>query len=442
MATTREKRKKRQRASASKRAEKRAAGDRSTIRKPDGISFYKKKEGIRKLNIVEYKVGKGNPFADEGRFHYERTFYVHYIPVPGGKAGRICARKTAGKKCYVCDHISKLQQDEDADEKLIRDLLPRERQIFLVNDPKDDENPLQIYEDAYGNFGERLDKEITAEKEDNPDVEAFAAPGEEGKTLKVGFTEESFAGNKYLAADTIKFLPRNEDADSDIWEHDHCLDAMIVIPDYDTLKKEFLGEDDEDEDEDKPKKKKGKEEDDEEDEDEDEEDGDSKEDTEEDNDEDDEEADEEDDEVKPKKKKASASSKSKSEDEDDEDEEDDADEEDEDDKPPFPFKKGDKVSFVYKGKKLVGVIAKIDVENELVRIKHKDRDQLYNIDIADDNLKKLKAKKKEAEEEEDDEEDEKPAKKTSKKKSKDEDEDEDDDIPFDDDDEEEEEEDD
>lgn len=429
--TTREKRKKRQRTSASKRAEKRAAGDRSTIKKPDGLTFFKKKEGIRKINLVEFKVGKGNPFADEGSFHYERTFYVHYIPFAGGTVGRVCARKTAGKKCFVCDHIAKLQKDEDQDEKLIKDLLPRERQIFLVNDPKDEENPLQIYEDAHGNFGERLDKEILSEKEDNPDVEAFAAPGEEGKTLKVNFSEASFGSRKYIEADTIKFLPRNEDADPDIWEHEHCLDDMIVIPDYNTLKKEFLGEEDEDENEDKPKKKKKKE-DDEDDEDEDE---DEKVDESEEEDDEDEEDDEED-VVSSKKKKASASSKSKSKDEEDEDE----DEDEGDDKPPFPFKKGDKVSFVYKGKKREGIIAKIDVENELVRIKHEDRDQLYNISIDDDDLKKLKAKKEEAEEEDEDE-DEKPTKKANKKKPKADENEDEDELPFEDDEDEDEDED-
>ena len=48
-----------------------------TIKMPEGLSFYKVKTGVKRLDIIPFKVGKGNPFADPGTIHFERTYWVH-----------------------------------------------------------------------------------------------------------------------------------------------------------------------------------------------------------------------------------------------------------------------------------------------------------------------------------------------------------------------------
>ena len=110
MASTREKREKRDRASASRRATEHGTGDRTTIKIPNGMSLLKIKEGNMKLDFLEYKVsGSGNPWADDGQWHYERTFFIHRNVGPGGDA-LICPRKTKDKngkkgRCFICEHV-------------------------------------------------------------------------------------------------------------------------------------------------------------------------------------------------------------------------------------------------------------------------------------------------------------------------------------------------
>ena len=41
------------------------------------MPFWDPKEGVSEIDIVGFTAGKGNPYAKEGEYHYERTFYVY-----------------------------------------------------------------------------------------------------------------------------------------------------------------------------------------------------------------------------------------------------------------------------------------------------------------------------------------------------------------------------
>lgn len=242
MASSRDKREQRQRASAKQRAEQHDSGDKTTIRTPKDMGFLKVKEGAMKLDILEFKAGKGNPWAKEGFYWYERTYFVHRNVGPGGDAA-VCPRKTANQKCPICEHLSKLSKDEDADEKLIKDLLPKERQLFLVYNHAEPEKGVQLLEISHHNFGKRLDAEVR-DADEEEGLNAFAAWDTEGKTLRVGWVEDSFGGTKFMKAETIKFLSRKEDLPEELTDQVVCLDDVIKILPYDELKKLFLQEDD------------------------------------------------------------------------------------------------------------------------------------------------------------------------------------------------------
>lgn len=329
--------------------------------------MFKPKAGTYLLDILPYAAGKGNPWADEGALHWERTYYIHRDVGANGE-WKVCPRMTSKKPCPICDARAKLMKKGDADEDLIKSLAPKQRQLFNVINLKEPDKGVQLWDFSYHCFGKALDAELRNADEDDGWEKFFFL--EDGFTLKVVFGENSAGGYSYLDAESIHFKPRKEDYGEDILESVHCLDDLLILNSYEDLKKDFL-EADEDEDEDeededtKPKARgtKPKSSDDE-DEDEEEEDAEDSDEDEEDekptkkskkskDDEDEEDEfedfdDSEDEDEKPAKKKKSKDDEDEEKEEEPEDEEEpddeDEDEEDEDEKPKKQFgkSKGDK----------------------------------------------------------------------------------------------------
>lgn len=374
----------RRRASASKRAEKQASGGgHPYLKTPEGVEFYSfDKDGPRRLDIIEYVVGKGNPNAEEGDLFYERTFFVHRGIGPDNES-HLCLFKTFKKPCPVCEHKAHLTKDPDHDEDEVKALKPSERQLFNVIDPKKKKKGIQIFDVSNFFFGKLLDSKINnAESEkEKKKLEMFASP-DEGMQLKVEVEEGSFNGRTHYKANAIEFKEREEPLDPDLVDEAYCLDDLLNPTPYKELKELFHQETDDDEDD---------------------EDTDDEEDAEEDEDEDE----------KPKRKKKSKS-KSKDdedddsesdddnadEDEDDDSDSDDEDEEDSDDEEESDVSVGDLVSFSYKGKKLKGKVKRI--KRGLAHVKSKDRSDAYIVDP--DDLKILSSKDDNDEDEESDEE--------------------------------------
>jgi len=237
--TKRDKRKekKRKRVSGRKRAEEhRSVYEGSSVQLPSGVSFFSiKKRGVYRFEIIPYTVpdGAGNPNAEDGDLYFERTFWVHRSIGPENETV-VCPSKTAKKPCPICEFRAKeVAKGEDGDEELIKSLGPRERQLWNVYDHADAERGVQVWDISYHLFGKQLDARIKNADEDE-DYEFFADP-EDGSTLKVGFSEESFAGRNYYQAESIDFKPRVEALDPDIFAKANCLDEMLVIEPYDKL---------------------------------------------------------------------------------------------------------------------------------------------------------------------------------------------------------------
>jgi hypothetical protein len=225
---------------------------------PEGVKFFKPKVGVMLIDIVAYRVGEGNPCADEGMLHYERTYHLHARIGPDS-VPYLCARLTADKPCIICQHRARLLKTAaEESEDVIKDLAPKERQLFWVRNLKDPDAGWMIWDTSYHLFGKQLDARIRNSDEEEGWDRFAALKG--GMTLKIGFKEKSFGGRTFLEAETIDFKER-EDLGSKLLEKLGCLDEMLLLPDYDKLKKVFLEADDEDEDEEAPKSKKSDEDD-------------------------------------------------------------------------------------------------------------------------------------------------------------------------------------
>src|SRR5690606_17628626 len=93
----------RRKSTARRRAEEKTSGfSTTTLNLPEGMSFFEFKPGVHTVDVIPYTVKKGkhtpggNPYAEEGELHYERTYYMYRSVGPEEKP-YVCLAKTFGK---------------------------------------------------------------------------------------------------------------------------------------------------------------------------------------------------------------------------------------------------------------------------------------------------------------------------------------------------------
>lgn len=237
MASSNEARKQRQRVDGKRRAEQREKASAGTcFRIPSGMTLLQIKGACKKrLDVVPYTVGKGNPFADPGFLHYERTYYMHPKIGAEGKP-YCCLQMTFKKACPICE--AKASFIAAGKEEESKELRYKERQLWLVIDLDDAEKGLQIFDYSFHLFGKHLDEYIQESDEDDTHFRYFADP-EEGSTLKVYFREESTGSHKFYDGTRIEFLPRKKPLSEKILESAPCLDDLLIEFSYKDLKDIF-----------------------------------------------------------------------------------------------------------------------------------------------------------------------------------------------------------
>lgn len=219
-----------------------------SIRLPEGFNLFKvEKEGTKRLDFFCYLVGEGNPYAEPGEMFYERTFHTHRGVGPNNDTF-CCLSRTAGKRCPICEHRSQLER-EGADKDTIKNLRPKERQLYILKDLEDAERGYQIWDVSFYLFGECLDKRLKRVNND-PSLsfwDDFAHPSH-GSTLVVDFEEKSYAGQAFYNATAIDFVKRRADYDEDkVLSEVPCLDELVIIPSYKELKAAYYYEELDDE---------------------------------------------------------------------------------------------------------------------------------------------------------------------------------------------------
>jgi hypothetical protein len=208
------------------------------LKLPQGATLFKPKAGVHYLDILPYEAGKDNPYADPGTLHWERTFYVHRGVGPNQEMV-ICPRMTRKARCPICEHRMKLiQEANEENEELIRDLSPKQRQLFNVIDTKEPDKGVQILDISYHLFGKLLDARIRNSDEDEGWDRFFHL--EDGFTLRVGFAEKSFGGFAYYEAESIDFKSRKESYDEEILQKVYCLDDLLIELPYEQIRTMFL----------------------------------------------------------------------------------------------------------------------------------------------------------------------------------------------------------
>jgi hypothetical protein len=209
--------------------------------------FQIKSDKPLRMDILPYEVGTGNPFADLGSFHYERTYWAHRGIGPDNKSYPCPRENTRGKdRCPICEHREKLREDPEANEDLITSLKPKRRQIFNIIDLNNRDAGVQIWDISFHLFGNVLlefldDEEFSEERRDWCEFEG-------GKSLRLGLKEKTFNKQKFYEVTRIDLMDRKSDYDPEkMLEKVFCLDKVIKTISYEDLSEVFLQTGSEDE---------------------------------------------------------------------------------------------------------------------------------------------------------------------------------------------------
>ena len=166
---------------------------------------------------------------------YKKPFLVHKN-VGVDKIDIVCPR-TFGKKCPICEHFSK-RQEEGADwETELKLLKPSERVLYAVvvlDSKKYDPELIYIFDISYHLFQKLLKTEL----EEDDSREIFPSL-EDGLSLKVRFDEEKYKKWSFAKASKISFEPRDVQYDSELINDVPNLDECLKLLSYDEIHQMF-----------------------------------------------------------------------------------------------------------------------------------------------------------------------------------------------------------
>ncbi|MBU0846513.1 hypothetical protein KKH23_04935 [Patescibacteria group bacterium] len=242
-------------------------GEWDCVRIPEGVEVFKPEGGeTYHIDVIPYVVGEMNKNADSGDEYFELSYAV-YNRLGIDEKKYIAIGEMLGVRDPVMEHFAALRK-AGAGWDDMKQFRHQWRQLMLVFVHEQAEKGLQLFEGAYGTFGELLDEEIQGAEEEY--IDNFDDP-DGGATLVVRFKAKNI-GQKHpwVLAAKINFEKRDDGftADGDeklaaeILEQAEgiCLDASLKIADYAILKAALDGEptgvaeDDEPEPEEEPEK--------------------------------------------------------------------------------------------------------------------------------------------------------------------------------------------
>lgn len=236
--------KKRKRVSRDKireNAEKGSRGGSDWFVLPEGVGRWSPEKAARyNIDMVPYEVKTDSHPDDVEKdcLWYKFPFNVHHgIGVNGDSV--VCPT-SVGKRCPICEKREQLRK-EDSEEyaEVIKALRFQKFVAYNILDPEN-EGQIAILVLSRGKLATCLEDEL--KDPENEGNLLFFDTNEDGRTLRVRFSHDSFEGRKFLLATKIDFKPRDEMDEDEILDATVCLEeALIVIP-YDKLKAMFLQE--------------------------------------------------------------------------------------------------------------------------------------------------------------------------------------------------------
>lgn len=229
----------------------------------DELPIFKQKKGINSIDIIPFWVATDNhPTTKKGEPDYKMEIYVHKNLGPNRDKLVLCLAEMYGKPCPVCEERKRLKED-GADDDLIKKLYAQRRVVYNVIDLDNEDKGIQIFDVSYYDFERNIVDEIADE-----DGTIVPSDLDEGKTIVFKGKDSKYKGHAFIKIleGSFGFEDREEAYDEEIVDDAFALDELLIVPDYDEVKKliNAVGEEDDFEDDDeieddeaeeKPKKK-------------------------------------------------------------------------------------------------------------------------------------------------------------------------------------------
>lgn len=199
--------------------------------------------GRHTVDIIPYFAGSNDPNADEDTAQYTFNYFVHR-QVGVQNKWYICPTMYK-KPCPICEYRDKLRMKND---KRYKKYFPKARNLYNVwvqDDKQEIKNGIQIWDVSYHYFEKHL-MEISKKPPRGGNEEKivnFAHPQKGHSVIfKVAPPEGENDYPKYLGHQLDK---RDYEIDDDILEQTKVLDELVELADYDEIKEEFFGDEDE-----------------------------------------------------------------------------------------------------------------------------------------------------------------------------------------------------
>lgn len=208
---------------------------------PEGVEFWKCREGKHLIDIIPFEVGPDMPFderlkpiTEEGQPDYVLDLFVHQN-VGSMNKPYVCPYENFGKECPICEFIKANRLEKDDWKKLVA----KHRVVYLmwVHDTKEEEKKgIQIFEGSHFFMEEKIEE--IAELPKGGGFENFSCQ-DKGKSLAWTRKGSGQENTQYLGH---RFVERDRPIPDRILDQTFPLDSIVNMhPDYDEIELEFKG---------------------------------------------------------------------------------------------------------------------------------------------------------------------------------------------------------
>jgi len=191
-------------------------------------------KGEHLIDIIPYPAGSNDPGVVRGKYPEGTPVYVldvwvhqrigsaeHYI---------VCPRQNYNQPCALCDYRNQLRKEE-ADEDSIKDLVPKRRVAYNIDDLNNEEKGIQVLEIAHFFMEQKI--MAAAKKKGRKGGGGYITFSDPDEGKSVGF-ERTGKGNN-TAFEGHSFEDRDYAIDDDVLEEAYILDEYIQLWDAEDI---------------------------------------------------------------------------------------------------------------------------------------------------------------------------------------------------------------
>jgi hypothetical protein len=208
---------------------------------PEGVEFWKCREGKHLVDFIPFEVGPDMPFdermkpiTEEGYPDYVLDLFVHQN-VGNMNKPYVCPYENFGEPCPICEFIKANRLDKEDWKKLVA----KHRVVYLVwvHDTKEEEKKgVQIFEASHFFMEEKIEE--IAELPRGGGFVKFSCQ-DTGKSLAWTRKGSGMENTQFLGH---RFVDRDEPIPDRILDQTFPLDSIVNMhPEYEEIEREFKG---------------------------------------------------------------------------------------------------------------------------------------------------------------------------------------------------------